>query len=81
MQQVLDICYLLLIFITTTTTAVLACSVCYNQIPQTGWVQATDIPVTMSIKRIKCLGINLIKEVKDQYTKIIVMLCKKLKNI
>ena len=43
MQQVLDICYLLLIFITTTTTAVLACSVCYNQIPQTGWVQATDI--------------------------------------
>ena len=44
MQQVLDICYLLLIFITTTTTAaVLACSVCSNQIPQTGWVEATDI--------------------------------------
>ena len=39
------------------------------------------VPGTMSIKRIKCLGINLINKVKDQYTKIIIMLCKKFKNI
>ena len=39
MHQVLDICYLLFIFITATITTVLACSVCYNQIPQMGWLK------------------------------------------
>ena len=50
-------------------------SVVHNEISEKGMMKA--FPITVAITRIKCLGINLTKEVRNLYTENYTMLMKK----